>query len=42
MKVVALNAYKNDGSEHLWKLWVGTPMKMVALNAYEKDGSERL
>ena len=38
MKMMALNAYENDGSsEHLW-----TPMKIVALNSYENDGFERL
>ena len=40
MKIMALNAYENDGSERLWKwLWLWTPMKIVALNAYENDGS---
>ena len=42
MKMVALNAYLNDGSERLWKWWLWTPMKVVALNAYESGGSERL
>ena len=32
--VMTLNAYGNDGSEHLWE--------MVALNTYGNDGSERL
>ena len=43
MKVVALNAYVNGGSERLCKWWLLTPMKMVvALNAYENGGgSER-
>ena len=42
-KIVALNAYENDGgSERLWKWWLWTPMQMVALNAYASGGgSER-
>ena len=46
-KIVALNAYENDGyerllkyggCERLWKWWLWMPLKMVALNAYENDG----
>ena len=44
MKMMALNAYENDGGyERLWKWWLWTLMKIVALNAYENDGGfERL
>ena len=34
---MALKAYENDGSEHLWKWWLWTPMGMMALNVYVND-----
>ena len=38
MKMVALNAYENDGdSERLCKWWLWMPMKMMALNVYVND-----
>ena len=34
-KVVALNAYKENGSEGLWKWWLWTPKTVeVVLNAW--------
>ena len=41
-KMVALNAYANDGSECLCKWWLWTPMETMALNAYGNGGSERM
>ena len=39
MKMIALNAYENGGSECLWKWWLWMRMKMMALSAYENDGA---
>ena len=42
MKMMALNAYENDGSERLWKWWLYMLMRVMDLNAYVNGGSKRL